>query len=630
MTDIAINFKKSGDEIVIGALREIGAAAVNFLGEAAGMALDFAKDAFAGAIDAQAGIDRLNASILRMGDSSPITAQQAQELADQFKNLAGGSDDAILAAENVLLRFDKIGSDVFPDVIQASADLAAAMGMDLNAAATLVGKTLQDMSTDGTASLGRLKAAGVQFTKEQEDQVEALVKAGKVTEAQKILLDALAETTGGAAAAQAETLAGKWAIFQETIADAGEGIALKLLPVLSQLFDQIIAPNIPVVEKIADSIGAFVEELVNAFTVFGDDTIGGISNVLYYLGQFVPVLNDVGDAVINAPELFSQLVSALQPVIDATQNLLSAFQESMPMIQTTVQGMVDFLVAKFNEFSPVIIANVSSALNSIAEFWRANGDTIMAIVSTAFQFITVTIGGALTLASAIIAAGLELINGRVEFWAAVFKGDWETAFNSFVETTSTMHDLIVTAWNTFMESVLGLVGTNLDEFIATWKGVFDQALLIVTTILGQIGTVLLSGLQSAIDGAWAIIGGVSAIGTAIIDGIKAGVVNAAQGMIDAVTGAVDDAIQGAKNLLGIHSPSTVFAGFGKNMMLGMAQGISSNSGAPAYAMAGASTMVMNVGGISISGAGNPQAVAAAVRTELDRMGRSADTRMRTR
>lgn len=48
------------------------------------------------------------------------------------------------------------------------------------------------------------------------------------------------------------------------------------------------------------------------------------------------------------------------------------------------------------------------------------------------------------------------------------------------------------------------------------------------------------------------------------------------------------------------------------------------------ARAGESTS--NYGGVTInvSGAGNPQAVAAAVKAELDRMGRSADTRMRTR
>lgn len=44
---------------------------------------------------------------------------------------------------------------------------------------------------------------------------------------------------------------------------------------------------------------------------------------------------------------------------------------------------------------------------------------------------------------------------------------------------------------------------------------------------------------------------------------------------------------------------------------------------------GQNTMMGNVT-INVSGAGNPQAVAAAVRAELDRMGRSADTRMRTR
>lgn len=584
MTNILVNFQKAGDEVVIGALREIGGAAVNFLGEAAGMALDFAKDAFTGALEAQAGIDKLNASIVRLGEDSPITAAQAQELADKFKNLAGGSDDAILSAENVLLRFDKIGSEVFPDVIQASADLAAAMGMDLNAAATIVGKTLQDLSTDGTASLGRLKAAGVVLTEAQEEQIKKMVELGDTAGAQRLLLDLLAETTGGAAAAAAETLSGKWAIFQETIADAAEGIALELLPILDSLFSEYIAPLIPQIE-----------------------TLAGV------------LADNVPGAIAGAQKAFMDFLPAIQPIIDAALNLYNAFIQSMPQIQAAVQVAFEFINGLVAQIMPTIVANVSTALNELAAFWQAHGAEIMAVITIAFEFIATTIGGALTLISGIIAAAMTALNG-----------DWAGAWQIIQDTVST-----------FMESVLSLVGTNLDEFLATWQANWDMLVLIVQTVaanilsgvaafLAQLAVDISQGILNAIAGAQALVQGFVDLGAALMEGLKQGIVNAAQGVIDAATGAVDDAIQGAKNLLGIHSPSTVFAGIGQNMMLGMAQGIDRNALAPAGAMAGATNTVINAGGITINGAGHPQAVAAAVRDELARMGRSADSRIRTR
>ena len=251
MADLTINLAVAGAEVVTGALRRVGEVAINALGAALGKVADFASDSFKGALEAQKGIDALSASITRLGGKAPVTMAGAEALADQFKNLVGGSDDAVLAMVNMGLRFDKISSDTFPDFIKQSADLAAVLKVDPVKASEILGKALQDLSVDGVGSIGRLKAAGVAFTDEQEKLIKKLVESGDVAGAQKVLLDALAETTGGAAAAAADTLQGKWAIFLETIADAGEGVALKLLPVLTQLADAVLPKIIPIVENVA-------------------------------------------------------------------------------------------------------------------------------------------------------------------------------------------------------------------------------------------------------------------------------------------------------------------------------------------------------------------------------------------
>jgi hypothetical protein len=49
---------------------------------------------------------------------------------------------------------------------------------------------------------------------------------------------------------------------------------------------------------------------------------------------------------------------------------------------------------------------------------------------------------------------------------------------------------------------------------------------------------------------------------------------------------VNNAINGVKATLGIHSPSTVFAGFGENMMRGLADGIDSFGALPTVSVRG--------------------------------------------
>lgn len=545
-TDIVINLKTAGDQVVIGALRQVGSAAVNFLGEAAGLALNFAKESFAGAIEAQKGMDKLSASITRLGDNTPVTMDAALGLADQFKNLVGGSDDVVLAMTNVGLRFNQIGKETFPRFIESSADLAATLGIDGPRAAEILGKTLQDFSTDGAGALGRLKAAGVALTDQQEEQIKKMIEAGDVAGAQKVLLDALAETTGGAAAAAAGTFAGQMAIFQETVADAGEGVAMSLLPALTQLAGEVLPQLTPVLTAVAAAASAFIT------------------------GQFVPAL-----------------MGAVQFVKD-----------NWPVIQSTIEAVMTFVQGLIASVMPQITANMGEALTQITEFWQAHGDQIIQIVTVAFALIATTVTTALTLLTGIITVALQLING-----------DWEGAWTTIQDT-----------FTTIMDSILGIAGTSLDEFLQTWS-----------EVLGQLWTIIQLGVQKAYDTVVGFVVMFKDVGLDIMRGLSDGLNEGIGWVKDAAISAVQGAIDAAKHLLGIHSPSTVFASIGENTMAGFAQGIDSAAYMPTNAAVGAAgSVVMNVGGISINGAGNPASVAAAVAAELNRLGRSTDNRLRTR
>ena len=62
------------------------------------------------------------------------------------------------------------------------------------------------------------------------------------------------------------------------------------------------------------------------------------------------------------------------------------------------------------------------------------------------------------------------------------------------------------------------------------------------------------------------------IGKNIVNGIWEGIKSLAGWLKDNVKGFFGDIVNGAKNALGIHSPSTVFAGIGENMALGLGEG----------------------------------------------------------
>jgi hypothetical protein len=543
MANVGINFVTSGEQVVIGALRKIGEIGIDALGAAAGALADFAKDSFAGAIEAQTGMDELAASILRVGDAAPITFDGALELAEQFKNLVGGSDDVVLAMTNVGLRFSKIGDDIFPRFIEQASDLATVLKLDPVKAAELLGKVLQDLGTDGVGSIGRLKAAGIQLTEAQEEQIKNLVELGDVTEAQTVLMDALAATTGGAAAAAAGTAAGQWAIFRETIADAGEGVALQLMPALTALMSQVLPALIPIITQVADAasawiVGTFIPAFMQAVEWIQTNWPTIQTAIIDMWIQAQPALQAISDFVVTV-------------MIPALQTAVAWVQTNWPTIRAVIQTVM-----------VTVQTVIQTVLSAIQAFWTQWGDEIIGVLNFfVTQYATI-----------------------FSAFSAAFAGDWRK-----------FGEILRVAWSNAVDAIIKL-GERM--------------------------------------GAWFVSQDWGAIGRNIVAGIGAGISAAARGLADAAIAAARAALDAVKGFLGIQSPSAAFAEIGANMMAGMARGISGNAGVPAYAGVQAASGVMRatyLGGVTVNvnGAGNPAAVAVAVRAELDRIGSTADSRSRT-
>ena len=84
-------------------------------------------------------------------------------------------------------------------------------------------------------------------------------------------------------------------------------------------------------------------------------------------------------------------------------------------------------------------------------------------------------------------------------------------------------------------------------------------------------------------------------GSAMIDGLIGGILGKATALRDAVTGAAGKAVTGFKNLLGINSPSKVFAEFGVNTMEGYQQGIQRSEAKPLQEITGIAKRLQQAG-----------------------------------
>lgn len=337
-----------GGAAVIGG---IGAAFVKGMGEAS---------------EWQDAITQTEAVIKSTGGAAGFTAEEIGKLSESLSasnGLSKFSDDAILSANNLLLTFTGIGKDVFPDVSQAAVDMAQALGTDVTSAAMQLGKALNDPK-DGMSKLTR---AGVSFTdaqkfmvgsmesatdaagafggvmgeipaeinsllkgvtnadeamqlmaqngvapltEEQERMFRSIVDGNGKMEAQKLMLAELSKEFGGSAAAAAGTFSGKMTQLSEKFNDFVQGLAERVMPMLSGFLDWLMKPEtMAAIEGLAngliDGVGkavSFIGDVINTVMPILQPFIDAWGNFFGSIGEGTPVLEAVGELLGNLTE----------------------------------------------------------------------------------------------------------------------------------------------------------------------------------------------------------------------------------------------------------------------------------------------------------------------------------------
>jgi len=219
---------------------------------------------------------QLAARIKSTGGAAGLALGDLNNMAKGLQNVTTYGDEAIGSAQSLLLTFTNIHRETFPKALEATLNLATAMGTDLNSAAVLVGKALNDPIQGVTA----LRRVGVQLTDAQEKLVKKLVETGDAASAQKIILGELETEMGGAARAARDTLGGALDAAKEAFGDLLEGdtggAGIKgTKAALEDLIDTMHSP---------DTKAAFAQ-LVNGIFSVANAAVVGIQKLIDFNNQ---------------------------------------------------------------------------------------------------------------------------------------------------------------------------------------------------------------------------------------------------------------------------------------------------------------------------------------------------------
>ncbi|HGK6852339.1 TPA: phage tail length tape measure family protein [Pseudomonas aeruginosa] len=281
---------------------------------------------------------QLEAVLRSTGESAGFSREQLNEMASSMERTSTVSAGEINQAQTNLLAFTGIVGEQFPRALQSAIDMAARTGTTVTSAAETIGRAL-DVPSKGLTALSK---QGFRFTEEQKKAAEQLEATGRTAEAQGIILKALEESYGGAAAASRDTFGGALMALQNTIDGLLTGSEGSLDGAKVAIDDLNRALSDPAT---AESVSKLFDLLAQ-----------GASTVV----DSLPFLIDAGDGVVRVFSIAADaLVGVFATATMHAQGLAASMFETLSLLPDALGG--DDFAARAAEYRASAAINLGVA-----------------------------------------------------------------------------------------------------------------------------------------------------------------------------------------------------------------------------------------------------------------------------
>ncbi|MFI9418101.1 hypothetical protein [Streptomyces werraensis] len=330
-------------------------------------------------------------------------------------------------------------------------------------------------------------------------------------------------------------------------------LAATLAPVIAQLVSAL-APILP-------TLASAFAQLVVALTPLATGIGAALAQLIAGLAPIFPMLAQaVVQLVVALVPLITQLTAALLPILPS---LVTAFLAIVNAVLPLVPQIVGLAVA----LAP-LVAHVITLVAPLLKVAAALlGWTAINVVVPLVKLIVSALGGFLSILTRII-EGVSTFVGKVI-------GFFKKLYNDLVGH-SIVPDLVngVVDWfkrlpRRAAEALASLVSSILGPFRRAASAALSRARSFVTEAVDVVKRLPnrvkqgLGSLTSTLVGA----------GKDLIRGMINGIKQMAGELVSSAKGVVKGAVDGAKNLLGISSPSKVFAEIGRDTGRGFIEGL---------------------------------------------------------
>lgn len=329
----------------------------------------------------------------------------------------------------------------------------------------------------------------------------------------------------------------------------------------------------------AGSISA--EELtqaVNHATDAGGKFAGGMEAASKTVAGLTSTLQDNVNAMLGElmqPVSDAMLSTLLPTAIDAVDQLATAFEdEGIDGFSRVAGSLIASLSAQLVSYAPQAIP---AALSFIGALVTGLLSALPDLTGTAIELVGALLLGIADQLPGIITAAMSallgivgkitspesitlLIQAAMQLMLALARG----LIAAIPQLIDAVPGIITNLVESFYAMLPEIIGVGIEIVIALASGLVSNAGHIIAAVPRLVETIV-RGFLANVKSYWDI-------GKSIVDGIRKGITEQWQRLKADVSNLFTGLVDWIKKLLGIHSPSTVFAGIGTNMAKGIGAG----------------------------------------------------------
>lgn len=326
---------------------------------------------------------------------------------------------------------------------------------------------------------------------------------------------------------------------------AGVQAILSLAAGLTSAIPELLHEAAKGLEGIVNAIITGVPALINAGMLLLNGLAQGLLEAVPELLAALPGIVDNLTTTLAA--FLPQFISAVNLlVMGVVQALPTAIQQIVAVLPTLIDSLINVLLTLMPEIVDAGLALLSALVTDLPEI-------ISAVAAAIPEIVDAIVNAILSSIPLLIDAGIQLLTMLV--------GNLPAIINGIVSALPTIINSIV---NAVLGSIPLLIRSGIQLFVALVSNL-PAIISGVVAAVPQIIDAIVGGFAGGFDA-------MANIGLNLIKGIWSGISDAAAWLKSKIAGFFGGVVDSIRDFFGIHSPSRLMAGIGKNMALGIGVG----------------------------------------------------------